>query len=189
ALGIAVGDFVALDARTVLTESGFVKSRHLDDKACVGIMFEVIDQMLSQNITPQYTTHFYITTYEEIGHGATEGTPPKTREYLAIDMAVVSDINVSDEYSVTICAKDGSGPYDFNLRKKLQKIAIDNAIDYKIDVYNYYSSDASAALRGGTSIVHGLIGPGIHTSHSYERTHLDGLDQTVDLVVAYLQSK
>ncbi len=188
-LGINVGDFVSLDTKTILTENGFIKSRHLDDKACVGMFFEVLDRIITENIVPEYTTHFYITTYEEEGHGCSEGTPHKTKEFVAVDMAVVSDINVSDELCVTICAKDTSGPYDYNLRKKLQKIAIDNNIEHKIDVYNYYSSDASAALKAGTPIIHGLIGPGIHTSHSYERAHLKGLDNSIELIMKYIQTK
>lgn len=187
-LGISVGDFVYLDTRTQVTKSGFVKSRHLDDKACVACILGIAEYLVKNNITPEYTTNFFISNYEEVGHGSSASIPSKTVEFIAIDMAAPGDGQESSEYAVTICAKDSSGPYDFELRKRLTNLAKENEIDYKIDIYPFYGSDASAALRAGWEIKHGLIGPGVDASHSYERLHEDSVYATIELALKYLQN-
>ncbi|WP_188499341.1 M42 family metallopeptidase [Pullulanibacillus pueri] len=188
ALGIQVGDFVSFDPRVQVTESGFVKSRHLDDKASVALLLHVAEKLKENNITLPYTTHFLISNNEEIGFGGNSNIPEETVEYLAVDMGAIGDGQATDEYTVSICAKDSSGPYHYGLRKKLVQIAQDHHIGYKIDIYPYYGSDASAAIRAGFDIIHGLIGPGIDASHAYERTHVDSLLHTGDLIYYYLQS-
>lgn len=185
-LGISVGDFVFLDPKTMVTESGFIKSRHLDDKAGVTAILAVAKYFKDNNLTPKYTTNFFISNYEEVGHGASASIPEKTAEFIAIDMAAPGEGQTSDEFSVTICAKDSSGPYDLELKNKLVNIAKDNNINYKIDIYPYYGSDASAALRAGWEFKHGLIGPGVDASHSYERTHKDAIENTIKLAINYL---
>lgn len=185
-LGISVGDFVYLDTRTDVTPSGFIKSRHLDDKACVACILGIAEYLVTNNIKPKYTTNFFISNYEEVGHGSAGALPEKTFEFLAIDMAAPGDGQESSEYAVTICAKDSSGPYDLQLRKRLTKLAKENDVNYKIDIYPFYGSDASAALRAGHEIIHGLIGPGVDASHSFERLHEDSIDATVKLGVLYV---
>lgn len=187
-LGIEVGDFVYLDPRTEVTESGFIKSRHLDDKACVAILLEAARHIVEGGITPSKTTHFFISNYEEVGHGASGVLEDNVKELIAVDMASPGIGQQSTEQGVTICAKDSSGPYDLELKKKLIKLGKENDIDYKLDIYNYYGSDASAALRAGGQLRHGLIGPGVDASHAYERTHIKGLENTAKLLVAYLKS-
>ena len=189
ALGISVGDFVYLDSRTSHTESGYIKSRHLDDKACVACLLGMAEKIVSDKAKPAYTTHFFISNYEEVGHGSSASIPEKTFEFLAVDMAAPGEGQTSTEHAVTICAKDSSGPYDLHFRNRLTGLAKDHKIDYKIDIYPFYGSDASAALRAGWEIIHGLIGPGVDASHSYERLHEDSLKATVDLGVAYILSK
>lgn len=186
ALGIQVGDFVYFDTRTDVTPSGFIKSRHLDDKACVACILGMAEYLVKNNLTPKYTTHFFISNYEEVGHGSSASIPEKTFEFLAVDMAAPGDGQESSEYAVTICAKDSSGPYDLDVRRHLTKLAKENEIDYKIDIYPFYGSDASAALRAGWEIKHGLIGPGVDASHSYERLHEDSIDATIKLGVLYM---
>lgn len=185
-LGIEVGDFVYLDPRTEITESGFIKSRHLDDKACVAILLEVARRLVEEKIKPSKTTHFFISNYEEVGHGASGVLDESVSELIAVDMASPGIGQQSTEQGVTICAKDSSGPYDLNLKKKLVKLSKENKVDYKLDIYNYYGSDASAALRAGGQIRHGLIGPGVDASHAYERTHIKGLINTAELLFLYL---
>ncbi len=187
-LGINVGDFVFLDPRTTVTESGYIKSRHLDDKAGVAAILSAAKYLKDNNLTPKYTTNFFISNYEEVGHGASASIPEKTFEFVAIDMAAPGDGQTSDEYSVTICAKDSSGPYDLELKRKLVETAKDNNIDYKVDIYPYYGSDASAAMRAGWEFKHGLIGPGVDASHSHERTHRDAVENTIKLAINYLLS-
>lgn len=187
-LGIEVGDFISFDPRVQITRSGFIKSRHLDDKASVGILLELIKQIKTENITLPYTTHFLISNNEEIGYGGNSNIPPETVEYLAVDMGAIGDGQSTDEYTVSICVKDASGPYHYGLRKKLVKLAEENNIQYKLDIYPYYGSDASAAIRSGHDIVHGLIGPGIDSSHAFERTHQTSIENTLKLLYHYVQS-
>lgn len=185
-LGINVGDFIFFDTRTIVTDNGFIKSRHLDDKAGVACLLGMAKYLVENNIKPKYTTNFFISNYEEVGHGASAGIPEKTFEFIAVDMAAPGEGQTSDEYSVTICAKDSSGPYDLNFRKKLVSLAEENSLNYKIDIYPYYGSDGSAALRAGYDFKVALIGPGVDASHSYERTHRDALENTIKLGVLYL---
>jgi len=189
ALGIEVGDFVSFDPRVQVTPSGFIKSRHLDDKASVGILLQLIKQIKAEKIELPYTTHFLISNNEEIGYGGNSNITPETVEYLAVDMGAMGDGQATDEYTVSICVKDASGPYHYELRKKLVQLAKVNEIDYKLDIYPYYGSDASAAIRAGHDIVHGLIGPGIDSSHAFERTHESSIENTAKLLFHYVQSE
>ncbi|MBY0120568.1 M42 family metallopeptidase [Bacillus sp. S/N-304-OC-R1] len=189
ALGIEVGDFVSFDPRVVITPSGYIKSRHLDDKASVAILLDLIKQLKTDNIELPYTTHFLISNNEEIGYGGNSNITPETVEYLAVDMGAMGDGQSTDEYTVSICVKDASGPYHYGLRKRLVQLAIDHNIGYKLDIYPYYGSDASAAIRSGHDIVHGLVGPGIDSSHAFERTHKSSIDNTAKLLYQYVLSK
>jgi len=188
ALGIEVGDFVSFDPRVQITPSGFIKSRHLDDKASVAILLQLIKQIKAEKIDLPYTTHFLISNNEEIGYGGNSNITPETVEYLAVDMGAMGDGQSTDEYTVSICVKDASGPYHYELRKRLTQLAIDNEIGYKLDIYPFYGSDASAAIRSGHDIIHGLIGPGIDSSHAFERTHKDSIENTAKLLYHYIQS-
>ncbi len=187
-LGIEVGDFVFLSPRVEITPSGFIKSRHLDDKASVAILLKLIEHFVVQQIELPYTTHFLISNNEEIGYGGNSNIPPQTVEYLAVDMGAIGDGQATDEYSVSICVKDSSGPYHYQLRQHLVKLAQENQIDYKLDIYPYYGSDASAAIRSGHDIKHGLIGPGIDSSHAFERTHQTSIEHTTRLLYHYVLS-
>lgn len=189
ALGIEVGDFISFNPRVEITPSGFIKSRHLDDKASVGILLQLIKQLKLENIELPYTTHFLISNNEEIGYGGNSNIPPETIEYLAVDMGAMGDGQSTDEYTVSICVKDASGPYHYELRQRLVKLANDHGIEYKLDIYPYYGSDASAAIRAGHDIVHGLVGPGIDSSHAFERTHKSSIENTAQLLYHYVNSE
>ncbi|WP_353892226.1 M42 family metallopeptidase [Proteinivorax hydrogeniformans] len=184
-LGISVGDFVSFDPRVIKTSNGYIKSRHLDDKAGVAIILQTIKSIKERNITPKKTIKFFISNYEEVGHGCSH-IPENTEELIAIDMGVVGEGQQGNEHSVSICAKDSSGPYDLQMRRSFVQICKENNIPHKIDIFPYYGSDASAALRAGNNIRAGLIGPGVDNSHSYERTHLDALKATFELLFQYL---
>lgn len=187
-LGISIGDFVFLDTRTQVTESGFIKSRHLDDKASAGIILGAIKYMVDNKIVPNYKTSFFFSTYEEVGHGAAASISDITFEFLAIDMGAPGEGQNSTEYAVCICAKDSSGPYDYEFRQRLVKMCRDNNIDYRVDMYPHYGSDASAALGAGYDFKAGLIGTGVFASHAYERTHKDGVLNTAKLLIEYIRS-
>lgn len=188
ALGIEVGDFISFDSRTVVTETGFIKSRHLDDKVSAAILLHLLKVYKEEGATMPYTTHFYFSNNEEIGYGANSSIPAQVVEYLAVDMGAMGDDQQTDEYTVSICVKDGSGPYHYELRQHLVALAERDGIPYKLDIYPYYGSDASAAMRAGADVKHALLGAGIESSHSYERTHLDSVVATERMVDAYLKS-
>ncbi|MBM7642291.1 M42 family metallopeptidase [Streptococcus loxodontisalivarius] len=188
ALGIEVGDFISFDPRVVVTESGFIKSRHLDDKVSAAILIELLKTYKEENVQLPHTTHFYFSAFEEVGHGANSSLPAQAVEYLAVDMGAMGDDQATDEYTVSICVKDGSGPYHYELRQHMVALCQANDIPYKLDIYPYYGSDASAAMRAGAEVKHALLGAGIESSHSYERTHTDSVQATERLVDAYLKS-
>jgi putative aminopeptidase FrvX len=187
-LGIEVGDFIFFEPRTKVTESGFIKSRHLDDKASVGILLGIIRYLTENNITPVCQTHFFFSVFEEVGHGAAASVPDNTFEFLAIDMGAPGRGQNSSEYAVCICAKDSHGPYNYEFRKQLTKLCHEKDIDYRIDLYPSYGSDANSALRAGHDFKTALIGTGVFASHSYERTHRDGILNTAKLIAAYIES-
>lgn len=187
-LGIEVGDFISFDTRTIITDSGFIKSRHLDDKISAGIMLNLLKKYKEENISLENTTYFYFSNNEEIGYGGNSNITEEVVEYLAVDMGALGDGQNSDEYTVSICAKDSSGPYNFELREKLIDLCVKNNIKYKVDIYPYYGSDASSAIRSGADIKHGLIGAGVESSHSYERSHIDSIKETEKLLDIYIRS-
>ncbi len=185
-LGIMAGDIVAFDPRTVETKSGFLKSRFLDDKLSVGILLGYAKYLKDNNITTDRKIYHHITVYEEVGHGGSASIPEGVTEVISVDMGCVGDGLTCTEYQVSICAKDSRGPYNYDVVTNLIKAAKDNEIDFAVDVYPYYGSDADAALTSGYDIRHGLIGSGVYASHGYERTHRDGIVNTYKLLKAYL---
>ena len=184
-LGINIGDCVAFDPRVEVT-NGFIRSRFLDDKACVANLVAAIKSLADSGQSPTRTVYFLISNYEEVGHGAATGIPSDVEELITVDMAVVGRGQESDEFHVTLCTKDGGGPYHFGLNNKLRAIAEKHNIPYKTDVYVYYGSDGEAFWRAGGDVALALIGPGIDASHNYERAHMDGLNATTNWILAYL---
>lgn len=183
--GIAVGDFVAFDPR-VETTNGFIRSRHLDDKAAVACLVAAIQSMDQVGFKPARDTVFHFSNYEEVGHGAASGFPEDMSELVAVDMAAVGDGQTSDEFHATLCVKDSGGPYHHGLNQKLRELALAHDIPFKVDIYPYYGSDGEAYWRAGGDVAVALIGPGVDASHNYERTHTDALLATTKWVLAYL---
>jgi len=188
ALGIEAGDFVSFDPRTTITPSGFIKSRHLDDKACVAILLGVARALIESGERPAAPSALFISNYEEVGHGSSAGLPVGTVELIAVDMAAVGEGQTSDEFAASVCVKDSSGPYDFELSRRLIELARTNGIDCRVDIYPEYASDVSQALRAGWDVRGGLVGPGVDASHSFERLHRTSLEETARLLLAYLLS-
>ncbi len=186
-LGVRVGDFIAFDPRLEIT-NGFVRSRHLDDKACVACLVAAVKALSDAGVKPSQTTYLHFSNYEEVGHGAAAGIPADATELLSVDMAAVGEGQTSDEFHATLCVKDSGGPYHHGLSQKLRQLADDYAIPYKVDIYPYYGSDGEAFWRAGGDVAVALIGPGVDASHNYERTHLDALVATTQWVCAYLLS-
>lgn len=185
-LGIAVGDFISFDPRTVITPSGYIKSRHLDDKASVAALFGLLEAMKRENWKPRCQVKVLISNYEEVGHGAAY-IPSDINELIAVDMGCIGDDLSCKETDVSICAKDSTGPYDYDMTSRLIELAEAQGIPYAVDVYPNYGSDASAALSAGSNIKAALIGPGVHASHAMERTHKQAVINTTKLLAAYVK--
>ncbi len=184
ALGIAPGDFVCFDPKTEVTDSGFLKSRFIDDKGSAACLLTLLDLAAEQGLRPRYHTQVCLTVHEEVGHGG--ATLPVVDELLAVDMGCVGDDLSCTEYQVSICAKDSNGPYDYGMVSRLVELARDNGVDYAVDIYPRYGSDVAVAWCAGMDARGALIGPGVHASHGMERTHFDGMKATIDLVGLYL---
>jgi putative aminopeptidase FrvX len=185
ALGIEVGDFISFDPRVELT-NGFIRSRHLDDKACVAAIVAALKALTEAGLSPAHSVYFHVSNYEEVGHGAAAGIPAEVQELVTVDMAAIGAGQTSDEYHATLCVKDSGGPYHHGLSNKLRRIAEANGIDYKVDIYPFYGSDGEAFWHAGGDVAVALIGPGVDASHNYERTHLEALTATANWVMAYL---
>ncbi len=184
-LGIHNGDFIAMEPRTVITDSGYIKSRFLDDKLSAAILLGLAKAVQAGEIPLGRKVTLLFTVYEEVGHGAS-CLPSDTEEVLSVDMGCVGDGLDCTEHMVSICAKDSVGPYDYELTTKLVELAREYELDYAVDVYPHYTSDADASLKSGYDIRHGLIGPGVYASHNYERSHTDGMMNTYHLLKAFV---
>ena len=185
-LGIEVGDIVCFDPRTKRTASGYLKSRFLDDKLSVGILLGFAKYLADNKIVPQRRTWCHVTVYEEVGHGGSGSAPAGITEAIAVDMGCVGDGLQCTEKQVSICAKDSGGPYSYDVVGKLIAAAKATEADYAVDIYPFYSSDVGATLRSGADIRHGLIGSGVYASHGYERSHIDGVYNTLKVLAGYL---
>ena len=185
-LGIQVGDIVCFDPRTRRTESGYLKSRFLDDKLSVGILLGFAKYVADNKITLKRRTYVHVTVYEEVGHGGSGSVPAGITEAISVDMGCVGDGLSCTEHQVSICAKDSGGPYSYAVVGKLIDAAKATEADYAVDVYPYYGSDVEATLRSGVDIRHGLIGAGVYASHGYERSHIDGVYNTLKVLCGYL---
>ncbi len=186
ALGIEVGDFIFVDPRVEVGENGFIRGRFLDDKAGVAAIYGALLAMKEAGLQPAQDTAFLVANYEEVGHGGSSGWPFEMAELLSIDMGAIGESQNSDEFSVSICVKDGGGPYHFDMTNKLRRLSQTHNIPYKTDIYIFYSSDGTAYWRAGGDAKVGLIGPGVDASHSYERTHEESVLHTTHLLARYL---
>ena len=186
-LGIGIGDIIAFEPRYREYANGFIKSRFMDNKAGCFVLFEIARYCADKKISPD--VELFFSTYEEVGHGGTVGYSDTIRELLVIDMGVLGDACEGTEVRCSICAKDSSGPYDYEFRKKLVQLALSHNIPHAVDVYPYYGSDGSAALRAGRDYRVALIGPGVAASHGVERTHKKGIEATIDLCIRYIESR
>ena len=185
ALGIENGCYVCVNPRTVITESGFIKSRYLDDKLSAAILLGFAKYLVDNNIKTDRHIYIHFTVYEEVGHGAAGICPAGVTEILGVDMGCVGNGLACTEREVSICASDGSGPYDYDINCKLVELSKKHNIGYAVDMYIYYSSDCSVAVRN-FDMRHALIGAGVYASHGYERSHVDGVLNTMKLLAAYL---
>ncbi len=188
-LGISVGDFVCFEPRTRVTRSGYIKSRFLDDKLSVGILLGLAKYIHDEKPSLKRHTWGYITVYEEVGHGGASAIPAGVTEAISVDMGCVGEGLQCSEHQVSICAKDSGGPYSYQTTKALIAAAEAAGADYAVDIYPHYGSDVEVTLRAGNDVRHGLIGAGVYASHGYERSHKDGVMNTLKLLEKYIQLK
>ena len=186
ALDIRVGDFVSFEPRFRVTGSGYIKSRHLDDKLSTAIVLAYAKMLKEEGIRPNRRVYAHFTVYEEIGHGASAYCPADVTEVLAVDMGCVGEGICCNEHQVSICAKDSDGPSSYEMVSAVVEAAEAAGVDYAIDVFPFYASDADAVLKAGFDVRHCVVGAGVAASHGYERSHRDGLANTFDLVRAYI---
>ena len=186
-LGIEVGDIVCFEPRTRRTASGYLKSRFLDDKLSVGILLGFAKYLADNGIVPARKVYVHVTVYEEVGHGGSASVPAGVTEAISVDMGCVGNGLGCTEKMVSICAKDSGGPYSYEVVGKLIDAAKKTNADYAVDVYPFYGSDVEATLRSGVDIRHGLIGAGVYASHGYERSHMDGVYNTLKVLAGYLE--
>ena len=184
-LGIAVGDFVCFDPNVRMTKTGYIKSRFLDDKLSVGILLGLAKYIREEGIVPRRALYAHITVYEEVGHGGCGSVPAGCTEALSVDMGCVGEGLQCTEKQVSICAKDSGGPYSYAVVKGLIEAAKRSGADYALDIYPHYGSDVEATLGAGNDLRHGLIGAGVYASHGYERSHRDGAENVLRLLIAY----
>ena len=187
-LGIDNGDYIFIEPKFTITESGFIKSRFIDDKASVCVILSVLKYLKDNNLKPEYDTYIYFVNHEEVGHGAATIHESIT-EFVTVDMGCVGKDLAGNEYAVSIAAKDSGGPYDYELTTRLINLAKDNKVNYVVDIFPYYGSDVGAAYRSGRDLKGALIGQGVHASHGMERTHLDGIISTMNLLTLYLLNR
>ena len=185
-LGIEVGDIVCFDPRTKRTASGYLKSRFLDDKLSVGILLGFAKYLKDNNIVPSRKVYLHITVFEEVGHGGSASVPAGVTEAIAVDMGCVGEGLSCTEKQVSICVKDSGGPYHYDVVTKLVNAAKATGADYALDIYPRYGSDVEATLTAGFDLRHGLIGPGVYASHGYERSHIDGVYNSLLVLCGYL---
>ncbi len=186
ALGVEVGDIVCFEPRTRITASGYIKSRFLDDKLSVGILLGLAKYLRDKGLTPQRRVYIHVTVYEEVGHGGAASVPQGVTEAISVDMGCVGDGLQCTERQVSICAKDSGGPYSYQVVGALIDAARRENADYAVDVYPHYGSDVEATLSAGNDLRHGLIGAGVYASHGYERSHVDGVWNTLKVLKGYL---
>jgi putative aminopeptidase FrvX len=184
-LGIDNGDYVFIEPKFTITDNGFIKSRFIDDKASVALILTILKYFKDTKTLPKYDTFVYFVNHEEVGHGAST-VDSQIDEFVTVDMGCVGKDLAGNEYSVSIAAKDSGGPYDYELTTRLINIAKENNINYVVDIFPYYGSDVGAAYRAGVDVKGALIGQGVHASHGMERTHLDGITNTMKLLYLYL---
>ena len=187
-LGIQNGDYIFIEPKFMITESGFIKSRFIDDKASVCVILSVLKYLKENNLKPAYDTFIYFVNHEEVGHGAAT-VDENITEFVTVDMGCIGKDLAGNEYAVSIAAKDSGGPYDYELTTRLIKLAKENNVNYVVDIFPYYGSDVGAAYRSGRDLKGALIGQGVHASHGMERTHLDGCLNTMKLLTLYLLNK
>ena len=187
ALGIEVGDIVAIDPQPEFAENGYIISRHLDNKAGVAVMLAALKALVAAP-TPPVDVYWLFTIAEEVGHGAAAILLPEIASMVAVDNGTSAPGQNSSEFGVTLSMGDMSGPFDYHLTKKLADLCEANEIRYQKDIFRHYRSDSASALEAGADVRTALATFGVDASHGYERIHMHALRSLAELLTAYATS-
>lgn len=188
ALGVHIGDVVAFDPLPEFSESGHLSARHLDDKGGVAAPLTALKMVKDSGIEPPIDCHPLFTITEEIGSGAAAALPWDVSEFVGVDIAPVAPGQSSSEHAVTIAMQDSGGPYDYHLSHHLLRLAEQQNIPVRRDLFRYYHSDAQSAIAAGHDIRTALLAFGCDATHGYERTHRDSMKALTQLIAAYIIS-
>lgn len=189
ALGVDVGDIVAIDPQPEFMDTGFIVSRHLDDKAGVAALLAALECLVREGRTPAVDTWFLFTIAEEVGLGASSVLVPDVAAMVTVDNGTTAPGQNSSEFGVTLAMADQTGPFDWHLSRKLVQLARDHDVPHQKDVFRYYRSDSASALESGADIRTALVTFGIDASHGYERIHESALSDVARLLVLYAESE
>ncbi len=188
ALGIDIGDIVAIDPETEFMDNGFIVSRHLDDKAGVAASLAALEAVERERAKTPVDIHWLFTIAEEVGVGATAIVAPEVASMVAVDNGTTAPGQNSSEFGVTIAMADQTGPFDYHLTKKLIDLCRDCEIPMQRDIFRFYRSDSASAVEAGHDVRTALIAFGVDASHGYERIHMDALVSIAELLTAYVTS-
>lgn len=188
-LGFHPGDFIAIDPQPEFSDSGFINSRHLDDKAGVAALLACAKALQENNTPLPVDCHLLFTISEEVGSGCSAVLHQDVAEMVTIDNATPAPGQNSRETGVTIAMKDQVGPFDYHLTHKLIGLCKDHDVPHQRDVFRYYRSDSASAIEAGNDIRTALVCFGVDSSHGYERTHINSLVSLAELLGLYMQSE
>lgn len=189
ALGVNIGDTIAIDSATEVTGNGFVNARHLDDKAGVAAVLAAAKAVKEADARLAMDCHLLFTVSEEVGVGASHVLHGDVAELVSIDNGTIAPGQYTCEFGVTVAMQDSSGPFDWHLTRSLIGLCQKHEIEHSRDVFRYYRSDGAAALEAGNDIRTALVCFALDSSHGYERTHVDSLSALSRLLVLYMQNQ
>ena len=187
ALGMQIGDYVAFDPNTEITDSGYIASRFLDDKAGVASLLAALKAIKENGVKVPMNCYAIFTLTEEVGSGASGVPMDDVSEVIGIDIGPIAVGQGASEQGVTIPFMDSAGPHDYHLSRRLVALANEHGIPVHRDVFRYYHSDAGATVKAGEDVRTALLCFGTDASHGYERTHLSALTHLAELVALYIQ--
>lgn len=188
-LGVEVGDIVAIDPQPEFPETGFIVSRHLDNKAGAAVMLAALKALAGTGEVLPVDTFWIFTIAEEVGHGAASILLPDIASLVAVDNGTTAPGQNSSEFGVTLAMADQTGPFDFHLTRKLAALCRAHDIRMQKDIFRHYRSDSASAIEAGADVRTALVTFGVDASHGYERIHMHALRSLAELLTAYALSE
>lgn len=189
ALGIEIGDFIALESHPEVLENGYVVGRNLDNKAGTAAVIELLRKLVESGDPLPQNTYVIFTVTETIGAGMGRAVLPDVSELVTVDFASTRSTEKSPFKRVTLASGDASGPYDYHLTAHLRRIAEHFDVPYQQRHLKAFHSDAASALIAGHDVRTAVLAYAGDASHSVERTHVDSLVNIVRMLQFYVTSR